>query len=157
MPYSLRSGASYSFSRLLASRYFSRKYAYTLRVNEKSDIYSFGVVVLELVTGKPPTDAEFGEKDLVKWVCSTYDEKGADQVIDPRLDSTYKKEICRVLEIGLLCTNALPINRPSMRKVVKLLQEAGGEWEHKSKAGKDGKFSPYYHYEEASDQGEIAQ
>ncbi|OMO92248.1 hypothetical protein CCACVL1_06900 [Corchorus capsularis] len=115
--------------------YIAPEYAYTLRVNEKSDIYSFGVVILELVTGKPPTDAEFGEKDVVKWVCSTYDEKGADQVIDPRLDSTYKKEICRVLEIGLLCTNALPINRPSMRKVVKLLQEAGGEWEHKSKAG----------------------
>ncbi|XWS39418.1 hypothetical protein CRYUN_Cryun18bG0052900 [Craigia yunnanensis] len=104
--------------------YIAPEYAYTLRVNEKSDIYSFGVVILELVTGKPPTDPEFGEKDVVKWVCATYNQKGVDQVIDPRLDSTYKEEICRVLDIGLLCTNALPINRPSMRNVVKLLQES---------------------------------
>ncbi|KAB1201091.1 Receptor-like protein kinase HSL1 [Morella rubra] len=48
--------------------YIAPEYAYTLRVNEKSDIYSFGVVVLELVTGRLPVDPEFGEKDLVKWV-----------------------------------------------------------------------------------------
>ncbi|XP_022738146.1 receptor-like protein kinase 5 [Durio zibethinus] len=131
--------------------YIAPEYAYTLRVNEKSDTYSFGVVILELVTGKLPTDPEFGEKDVVKWVCATYDQNGVDQVIDPRLDSTYKEEICKVLDIGLLCTNALPINRPSMRKVVKLLQEASGE--SKSKGGKDGKLSPYYYHEEASDQG----
>ncbi|KAK8681490.1 hypothetical protein V6N13_053892 [Hibiscus sabdariffa] len=106
--------------------YIAPEYAYTLRVNEKSDIYSFGVVILELVTGKPPNDPEFGDKDVVKWVCVTFDQKGADQVIDPRLDLTYKEEICRVLDIGLLCTNALPVNRPSMRNVVKLLQEAVG-------------------------------
>lgn len=123
-------------------------------MNEKSDIYSFGVVILELVTGKPPTDPEFGEKDMVKWVCATYNQKGADQVIDPRLDSMYKEEICRVLDIGILCTDALPINRLSMRKVVKLLQEAGGE--NKLKANKDGNLSPYYcYYEEASDQASL--
>ncbi|XVE92729.1 hypothetical protein REPUB_Repub01dG0124600 [Reevesia pubescens] len=133
--------------------YIAPEYAYTLRVNEKSDIYSFGVVILELVTGKPPTDPKFGEKDLVKWVCDTYEQKGVDQVIDPRLDSTYKKEIWRILDISLLCTNALPINRPSMRKVVKLLQEARGE--SKSKAGKYGKLSPYYYCEEALDQGSV--
>ncbi|GAB2298635.1 hypothetical protein Dimus_032705 [Dionaea muscipula] len=55
--------------------YIAPEYAYTLRVNEKSDIYSFGVVILELVTGKRPVDAEYGEKDLVKWVCTTLDQK----------------------------------------------------------------------------------
>ncbi|KAJ8644189.1 hypothetical protein MRB53_005937 [Persea americana] len=44
------------------------EYAYTLRVNEKSDTNSFGVVILELVTGKRPVDLEYGEKDLVKWL-----------------------------------------------------------------------------------------
>ncbi|KAM3285049.1 receptor-like protein kinase HSL1 [Capsicum chacoense] len=134
--------------------YIAPEYAYTLRVNEKSDIYSFGVVILELVTGKRPVDPEFGEKDLVKWVCSTLDQKGADHVIDPKLDSCFKEEICKALNIGLLCTSPLPINRPSMRRVVKMLQEVGGVNQHKA-ASKDGKLTPYY-YEEASDQGSVA-
>ncbi|KAG0535706.1 hypothetical protein BDA96_03G002600 [Sorghum bicolor] len=107
--------------------YIAPEYAYTLRVNEKSDTYSFGVVLLELVTGKPPVDPEFGEKDLVKWVCSTMEEqKGVEHVVDSRLEldmAAFKEEIVRVLNIGLLCASSLPINRPAMRRVVKMLQE----------------------------------
>ncbi|GER31752.1 leucine-rich receptor-like protein kinase [Striga asiatica] len=134
--------------------YIAPEYAYTLRVNEKSDIYSFGVVILELVTRKRPVDPEFGEKDLVKWVCTTLDQKGVDQVIDPKLDSCFKDEICRVLNIGLLCTSPLPINRPSMRRVVKMFQEIGGSSNQHRAAGKDGKLTPYY-YEDASDHGSV--
>lgn len=130
------------------------EYAYTLRVNEKSDIYSFGVVILELITGKLPADPEFGEKDLVKWVCTMLDQKGIDQVIDPKLDSCFKDEICRVLHIGILCTSPLPINRPSMRRVVKMLLEIGTVQQPKN-VGKDGKLTPYY-YEDASDHGSVA-
>ncbi|XAR59187.1 Non-specific serine/threonine protein kinase [Bertholletia excelsa] len=133
--------------------YIAPEYAYTLRVNEKSDIYSFGVVILELVTGRLPVDPEFGEKDLVKWVCTTLDQKGLDHVLDPKLDLCFKEDICKVLNIGLLCTSPLPINRPSMRKVVKMLQEVGAE--SQAKAAKDGKLTPYY-YEDASDHGSIA-
>ncbi|KAF5744096.1 receptor-like protein kinase 5-like [Tripterygium wilfordii] len=129
--------------------YIAPEYAYTLKVNEKSDIYSFGVVMLELVTGRRPIDPEFGEKDLVKWVYTILDQKGIDHVIDPNLDSSYKEEICRVLEVALCCTNSLPINRPSMRRVVKMLQEAGAE--KKLKTGKkDGKLSPYYYEDESA-------
>ncbi|XP_059670553.1 receptor-like protein kinase HSL1 [Cornus florida] len=134
--------------------YIAPEYAYTLRVNEKSDIYSFGVVILELVTGRLPVDPEFGEKDLVKWVCTTLDQKGIDHIIDPKLDGCFKEEICKVLNIGLLCTSPLPINRPTMRRVVKMLQELGAE-NHPKTAKKDGKLSPYY-YEEASDHGSVA-
>lgn len=132
--------------------YIAPEYAYTLRVNEKSDLYSFGVVILELVTGRHPVDAEFGE-DLVKWVCTTLDQKGVDHVLDPKLDSCFKEEICKVLNIGILCTSPLPINRPSMRRVVKMLQDVGGENQPKP-VKKDGKLSPYYH-EDASDQGSV--
>lgn len=130
------------------------EYAYTLRVNEKSDIYSFGVVLLELVTGRMPTDQEFGEKHLVKWVCTTLEQKGLEGVIDPKLDISSKEEIRRFLNIGLICTSPLPINRPSMRKVVKMLQEVGAENKPVTGSKKDGKLSPYYYNEDdASDQG----
>ncbi|XP_022877222.1 receptor-like protein kinase HSL1 [Olea europaea var. sylvestris] len=112
-----------SMSVIVGSRgYIAPEYAYTLRVNEKSDIYSFGIVILELVTGRTPTDPDFGGKDLATWVCMTLDKEGIDHVMDPSLDSEFKEQICRLLDIGLLCTSSLPINRPSMRTVVKMLQ-----------------------------------
>ncbi|EOA15967.1 hypothetical protein CARUB_v10004062mg [Capsella rubella] len=127
--------------------YIAPEYVYTLRVNEKSDIYSFGVVLLELVTGKQPTDQELGEKDLGKWVCSTLDQCGLESVIDPKLDLRFKEEISKVIHIGLLCMSPLPLNRPSMRKVVIMLQEVPGTVSSSSpnaskKSG--GKLSPYY-------------
>ncbi|XP_047973970.1 receptor-like protein kinase HSL1 [Salvia hispanica] len=134
--------------------YIAPEYAYTLRVNEKSDIYSFGVVILELVTGRLPVDPEFGEKDLVKWVCWTLDQEGVLGVIDPKLESCYRDDVCRVLNLGLLCTSSLPISRPSMRRVVKMMQEIGSRSLHKNVA-KEGKLTPYY-YEEGSDHGSVA-
>ncbi|XP_057455559.1 receptor-like protein kinase HSL1 [Lotus japonicus] len=119
--------------------YIAPEYAYTLRVNEKSDIYSFGVVILELVTGKPPIDPENGEKDLVNWVSSTLEHEAQNHVIDSTLDLKYKEEISKVLSIGLLCTSSIPINRPSMRRVVKMLQEATAVPKSRS-----GKLAPYY-------------
>lgn len=130
--------------------YIAPEYAYTLKVNEKSDIYSFGVVMLELVTGRRPVDPAFGEnKDLVKWVCSRIEKKNAlEEVLDPKLVGCFKEEMAMVLKVALLCTSALPINRPSMRRVVEMLQEANPL--HKAKAGvKSGKLSPYY-YDESS-------
>ncbi|KAL2496839.1 Receptor-like protein kinase HSL1 [Forsythia ovata] len=120
--------------------YIAPEYAYTLRVNEKSDIYSFGVVILELVTGRTPTDPDFGEKDLAMWVYTTLDQKGIDNVVDPSLNSGFKEHICRVLDIGLLCTSSLPINRPSMRRVVKMLQALANNMP--IVAEKDGKIFP---------------
>lgn len=135
--------------------YIAPEYAYTLRVNEKSDIYSFGVVILELVTGKLPVDPEFGDKDLVKWVCSTMEQEGLDHVVDPKLNLIFKEDIYKVLNIGLLCTSTLPINRPSMRLVVKMLREVRPEEKTKPKpVMKDEKLSPYY-CEDTSDQGSI--
>ncbi|XP_065016800.1 receptor-like protein kinase HSL1 [Musa acuminata AAA Group] len=131
--------------------YIAPEYAYTLRVNEKSDIYSFGVVILELVTGKLPVDPEYGEKDLVKWVSVAMEQKGVEQVIDPKLDISHKEEISNVLDIGLLCASSLPINRPSMRRVVKMLREVSMQNKPKTPK-KDGKLSPYY-YEDPSNQG----
>lgn len=118
-------------------------------MNEKSDIYSFGVVLLELVTGKRPTDPELGDKDMAKWVCTTLYRCGLESVIDPRLDLGFKEEISKVIHIGLLCTSPLPLNRPSMRKVVIMLQEVSGVVScsglNVSKRSKSsGKLSPYY-------------
>lgn len=106
-----------------------------------------------MVTGKQPVDPEYGEKDLVKWVCATIEQKGVDHVLDPNLDPCFKEEICKVLNIGLLCTSSLPINRPSMRRVVKMLLEVSGE-NHSKSGKKDGRLTPYYP-EDASETGSV--
>ncbi|XVF40435.1 hypothetical protein PTKIN_Ptkin01aG0113400 [Pterospermum kingtungense] len=103
-----------------------------------------------IAPGRLLIDPEFGEKDLVKWVCTTLDQKGVDQVLDSKLDPCFKEEICKLLNIELLYTSALPINQPSMKRVVKMLQEVGTE-----NQPKDGKLTPYY-YEDASDLGSVA-
>ncbi|KAL6646430.1 hypothetical protein ACP70R_018038 [Stipagrostis hirtigluma subsp. patula] len=104
--------------------YIAPEYSYTLRVTEKSDVYSFGVVMLELVTGKRPVGPELGEKDLVGWVRGGIERDGVDSVLDPRLAGASGDDMRRALDVALLCTSSLPINRPSMRAVVKLLLEA---------------------------------
>ncbi|CAA0808634.1 Receptor-like protein kinase HSL1 [Striga hermonthica] len=105
--------------------YIAPEYAYTLRVNEKSDIYSFGIVILELVTGKLPTDPSLGGRDLATWVCTTLKREGLDHVIDPNLDSEFHEHIRKVIDIGLICGSKLPTSRPSMRRVVSMLRESG--------------------------------
>ncbi|RCV30861.1 hypothetical protein SETIT_6G129800v2 [Setaria italica] len=104
--------------------YIAPEYSYTLRVTEKSDVYSFGVVMLELVTGKKPVSPELGDKDLVGWVHGGIERGGVDSVLDPRLAGASRDDMARALHVALLCTSSLPINRPSMRAVVKLLHEA---------------------------------
>lgn len=92
---------------------------------------------MELITGRRPNDSSFGEdKDIVKWVTeaslsSDEEETGCgckkylSQLIDPRMDQSTcdYEQIEWVLNVALLCTSAVPINRPSMRKVVEMLKD----------------------------------
>ncbi|CAM0950973.1 unnamed protein product [Alopecurus aequalis] len=106
--------------------YIAPEYAYTLHITEKSDVFSFGVVILELVTGKSPMAPEIGEMDLVGWVCDTADQRGVETVFDQKFVDQFKDGMRKVLNIGLLCVNRSPNNRPPMRSVVKMLLEVEG-------------------------------
>lgn len=104
------------------------EYGYTLKVDEKIDIYSFGVVLLELLTGKKPLDPEFGESvDIVEWIRrKVRDNKSLEEALDPNLGNCrhIQEETLLVARIALLCTAKLPKDRPSMRDVVTMLAEA---------------------------------
>lgn len=103
--------------------YLAPEYAYTTRVNEKIDIYSFGVVLLELMTGREPN---FGDEhtSLAEWAWKHYAEENT---IDEILDGEMKKagfldEMKTVFTLGLICTSTLPSSRPSMKEVLQILQ-----------------------------------
>ncbi|KAM7258888.1 hypothetical protein ACFE04_014629 [Oxalis oulophora] len=101
--------------------------AYTCKVTEKSDIYSFGVVLLELVTGRKPVEDEYGEgKDIVYWVLTHLgDRENALTVLDNNVASEdVQEDIIKVLRIAIICTTKLPTLRPSMREVVNMLIDA---------------------------------
>jgi serine/threonine protein kinase len=105
------------------------EYAYSLHVTEKSDIYSFGVVILELVTGVKPMAPQIEEMDLVTWVSANIAQKGMESVLDHTLSEfeQFKDEMCKVLKIALLCVLNIPKSRPPMRAVVKMLLEVKEE------------------------------
>lgn len=105
--------------------YIAPEYGYTNKVNEKSDLYSFGVVLMELVTGKKPIEPEFGEaKDIVEWVSSKLKTRGsALSIMDSTIPEFYKEEALKVLKVAILCTAGLPGMRPTMRSVVQMLEE----------------------------------
>ncbi|KAJ0241054.1 Receptor protein-tyrosine kinase CEPR2 [Hirschfeldia incana] len=108
--------------------YMAPELAYSFKATEKSDVYSFGVVLLELVTGLRPVEDEFGEgKDIVDYVFSTIQQDGRNlrNVLDKQVLSTSVEEsMVKALKMGLLCTTKLPSLRPSMRDVVRKLEDA---------------------------------
>lgn len=109
--------------------YIAPEYAYTLQVDEKSDIYSYGVVLMEMLSGKRSVDREFGEgNSIVDWVRLKIKSKdGIRDVLDKNTGAScapVREEMLELLRVALLCTAASPADRPSMRDVVLMLQEA---------------------------------
>ncbi|KAI3918725.1 hypothetical protein MKX01_042045 [Papaver californicum] len=109
--------------------YIAPEYAYTLQVDEKSDIYSYGVVLMEILSGKKSVEPEFGEgNSIVDWVRSKIKTKeGVAEVLDKNAGSlcqSVREEMMIVLRVALLCTSSNPAERPSMRDVVSILHEA---------------------------------
>ncbi|GER46983.1 leucine-rich repeat protein kinase family protein [Striga asiatica] len=84
----------------------------------KSDVYGFGVVLLEVVTGKMP------DENLVSWVRGLVRRNEGLRAVDPKIRGTGPDgQIVEALKVGYLCTAELPSKRPSMQQVVGLLKD----------------------------------
>lgn len=108
--------------------FHNAEYAYTMKVTEKCDIYSYGVVLLELLTGKTPVQPLDEGGDLVTWVRNYIrDHSLTSGILDPRLNLEDKITVDHMLtafKIALMCTSMSPSERPSMREVVLMLIES---------------------------------
>lgn len=104
-----------------------------LKITEKSDVYSYGVVLLEVLTGKQPIDPTIPDGlHVVDWVR----QKRGIEVLDPSLLSRPESEIeemMQALGIALLCVNSSPDERPTMRDIAAMLKEIKHEREEYAK------------------------
>ncbi|PSR91140.1 Leucine-rich repeat receptor-like protein kinase [Actinidia chinensis var. chinensis] len=106
------------------------------KLTQKADVYSFGVLLLELLTGKCPSLGENvgpgtgygGVVDLPRWVQSVVREEWTAEVFDLEL-MRYKdieEEMVGLLQIAMACTAAATDQRPKMSQVVKMIEEISG-------------------------------
>lgn len=100
----------------------------TRKVSQASDAYSYGVFLLELLTGKSPVQASGGGEEvihLVRWVNSVVREEWTGEVFDVELlrYPNVEEEMVTMLQIGLSCVARMPEQRPKMEDVVKMVEE----------------------------------
>ncbi|KAI3746855.1 hypothetical protein L6452_09297 [Arctium lappa] len=104
--------------------YIAPEYGYMMKITEKSDVYSYGVVILEVLTGKQPIDPTIPDGlHVVDWVRQ---KKGGREVVDPSLLSRPEsdiEEMIQALGVALLCVNSTPEERPTMKDVAAMLKE----------------------------------
>ncbi|CAI0437733.1 unnamed protein product [Linum tenue] len=109
--------------------YLAPEYLLTGRATEKTDVFSYGAVVLEVASGRRPIEkdaaaaaAANGNGNLVEWVWGLHREGRLLTAADPRLEGEFEEgEMMKVLLVGLACSHPDPLVRPMMRNVVQML------------------------------------
>jgi serine/threonine protein kinase len=110
--------------------YVDPDYYMTSVLTTKSDIYSFGVVLLEILTGKPPI---YHGGYIVRDVRNRFDRAGMAgvlEVVDPALVDVQHDELETFVQIALVCVERTSLERPSMHEVVKQLEVLVGPKAH---------------------------
>lgn len=100
---------------------------YALRgyLTDKADVYSFGIVALEIVSGKSNTNYRPEEEFfyLLDWAYVLHEQGSLLELVDSGLGNNYNdEEAMMMLNLALLCTNISPSLRPSMSSIVSMLE-----------------------------------
>ncbi|PHU12672.1 putative LRR receptor-like serine/threonine-protein kinase [Capsicum chinense] len=104
--------------------YLAPEYAMRGQLTRKADVYSFGILLLEIVSGRCNTNKRLPveEQYLLERAWRLFNKGDIIQLVDALLGDKFNvDEACIFLKVSLLCTQVLPKSRPSMSTVVKLL------------------------------------
>ncbi|CAH2039282.1 unnamed protein product [Thlaspi arvense] len=132
----LGSESSYVTTRVMGTfgfSYVAPEYACTGMLNEKSDIYSFGILIMEIITGRNPVDYSRPQGEvhfngikptnLVDWLKSMVGNRRSEEVVDPKIpEPPSSKALKRVLLVALRCVDPDANKRPKMGHIIHMLE-----------------------------------
>ncbi|GAB4838322.1 BRASSINOSTEROID INSENSITIVE 1-associated receptor kinase 1 [Ancistrocladus abbreviatus] len=106
------------------------EYLSTGKSSEKTDVFGYGVMLLELITGQRAFDlARLANDDdvmLLDWVKGLLKDRRLEALVDSDLQSNYvEDEVEQLIQVALLCTQSSPMERPKMSEVVRMLEGDG--------------------------------
>lgn len=104
--------------------YLAPEYMQSGRATEKTDVYSFGVLILEVLSGKRPTDASFIEKgfNIVGWLNFLVTENSQREILDPLCEGVQFESLDVLISVACQCVSSNPEDRPTMHRVVQVLE-----------------------------------
>ncbi|KAK7319401.1 hypothetical protein RJT34_04122 [Clitoria ternatea] len=106
------------------------EYLATGKISDKSDVYGYGVMLLELITGQKAFNlarhANNEDLMLLHWVKGILKDKRLETLVDADLKGDYnKEEVEQLIQVALLCTQDSPLARPRMSEVIRMLEGDG--------------------------------
>nr|XP_043621056.1 probable LRR receptor-like serine/threonine-protein kinase At1g56140 [Erigeron canadensis] len=111
--------------------YLAPEYAMRGHLTEKADVFGFGVVALEIISGRPNSDTTLEDEKiyLLELAWNLHEADRELELIDEKLSEYDENEVRRMMKVALLCTQTAPMQRPLMSRVVAMLSgdiEASG-------------------------------
>ncbi|KAL6006807.1 hypothetical protein ACLOJK_032302 [Asimina triloba] len=105
--------------------YLAPEYAMWGKVSESCDVYSFGILVLEIISARKPIERlpRGVKRDIVQWAWPHIEKGALDQLVDPRLKGRFDPTQLRTaVAVAMRCTDCNPENRPTMMEAVDLIR-----------------------------------
>uniref|UniRef100_A0A2N9IPU1 Protein kinase domain-containing protein n=1 Tax=Fagus sylvatica TaxID=28930 RepID=A0A2N9IPU1_FAGSY len=105
--------------------YLALEYAMWGKVSESCDMYNFGILLLEIVTGRKPIEKLTGgvKRTITEWAAPLITNARFKDLVDPKLRGNFDEtQLKQAIDVAALCVQSDPENRPNMKEVVSLLK-----------------------------------